>query len=255
MQLKVLTFNVLFNRALPGLAHIVAETKPDIICLQEIETDQKSLNKYQPKDYLLADYSNCFIKFGKIFGLATYYRTSTLSLVRSESLNLPRSFIEAFLVVLKGGNNPRTFLKTIFNIKDGSRKLVIYNIHLTALGSNGARLKQLKETLEDVHEDTSLKHPTIIAGDLNYYPLRRKKLENIMEAYGLREATAGITYTFDKDRYQDDFLHTFILKLTPWSSHTKTDYILYRNLNFKQVKRLDVELSDHFPIVASFEAV
>lgn len=253
MQLSVLTYNVLFNKAVVGLPHIVAETKPDVICLQEIDTDPEKLKKCQPEGYVLADYSNSFIKFGRIFGLATYYKKNTLRLVQSNSLNLPRSIIEALLVILRGGNNPRTVLKTIFSMGNIKKKIALYNIHLTALGSNGARLKQLKGTLDDLAEDTHLNYPTIVAGDFNYYPMRRKKLEQILDKYQMREATANIVYTFDKKRYQDDLLHTIAFKFIPRTSRSKCDYIFYRDLRLKHTEKIDIKLSDHFPVISTFE--
>ena len=83
MTFSVLTYNTLFNRAVNKLDIIVSQLHPDILCLQEVETEEKNLKKIENLGYRLADYSNSFIKFGKIYGVATFYNPNKLSFRQS----------------------------------------------------------------------------------------------------------------------------------------------------------------------------
>ena len=167
MQLKLLTYNICFNQAKEGLKKLIDQYQPDIICLQEIETTETNLDQFiNHGDYQLADYSNCFVKKQHIYGVATYYKTSVLDFKEAQIFDLPRSFLENFLVVMRGFNNPRTALKTEFNFKSTSQKIRIYNTHLSPFASNSARGKQVGETLADL--DLISEIPTIITGDFNF---------------------------------------------------------------------------------------
>ena len=78
MNLSLLTYNTLFNNAVGKLDEVVNIYHPDIICLQEALTGEKSIKKIEKWGYKLADYSNSFVKFGKIFGVITFYNPKAL---------------------------------------------------------------------------------------------------------------------------------------------------------------------------------
>ncbi len=241
MELGLLTYNILFNRALLELGSTIKELKPAVICFQEIETLDENLLTFTKFDYELADSSNSFIKFGKIFGLATYYDPNQVTVLNSESFDLPRSVLEAFLVILRGGNNPRSVLKTEFLIKKTKKRVTVYNIHLSPWGSNGVRLKQIYETFESL-ELPSTNNPIIIAGDFNF-PYGRKKLEEMIRQYSLKEATDSLFFT----------LESKFLKIIP--VRLKLDYILYRSLRLLETKKVELRHSDHFPIYSRFSTL
>jgi endonuclease/exonuclease/phosphatase family metal-dependent hydrolase len=239
MKVSLLTYNLLFNNALSTISDVLVTCKPDIVCLQEIETAEDNLKQVEKYGYKLADFSNSFIKYGKVYGLATFYRPQTFNFVTSTSLTLPRSYYEFFLDLLRGGNNPRTVLKTTFSFKKSQKKLINYNMHLTAKGANGIRVRQIQTTLDDLRID---KHPLLIAGDFNY-PYQRKQFEVLIEQYGLREATHTVYSTFESN----------FLKLLPVTF--KLDYILYKNLKLISTDKISSRESDHFPILSTFEVL
>ncbi len=241
MTVSFLTYNVLFNSALTNFHTIISMSAPDVICLQEIETSEKNLKRVEQHGYRLADFSNSFIKFGKVYGLATFYNPKTLHFVHSQSLTLPRSYYEFLLVLLRGGNNPRTVLKTVFETKKTKKKITNYNLHLTPIGGgigNGIRVKQMKTTLSDLNLDSS--ESIIIAGDFNY-SYKRKQFEELIQMYGLQEATNNVFSTFEGK----------FLKLFPMS--LKLDYILYKNISLIRTEKVLTRDSDHYPIVSTFE--
>lgn len=238
MTISILTYNVLFNSAVSSFENILNFCRPDIVCLQEIETDEANLRLIEKHGYKLADFSNSFIKFGKVFGLATFYNPDTLEYKDSASLTLPRSYYEFFLVLLRGGNNPRTVLKTEFATKKTGKKITNYNLHLSAWGTNGIRVKQIRTTLEDLHIDKQ--SAIIIAGDFNY-PYQRKKFQELIEEYSLSEATTNMYTTFEGKWFE-----IFPMKL-------KLDYILFKNIQLIKTEKVPFRDSDHFPILSEFE--
>ena len=238
MKFSILTYNILFNRAKDSILELSKQYHPDIICLQESEAKDEDQNRLEENGYYLADFSNSFIKFGRIFGLATYFNANTLSFSSSTNFNLPRSFYETILLILRGNNNPRSVLKTDFVIREKNLKISVYNIHLTLISSNGSRLKQLKETLSDLTSDS--KRPTIITGDFNY-PYGRKKFEKLISEYGLQEATNSLFYTIEHRIF-------WFLRIK-----FKLDYILFKNMKHVETKRIQIRGSDHFPILSVFD--
>jgi len=259
MVFSVLTYNVLYNKAFIELKGIIENFHPDIICLQEVDTSEPNLKKIEQFGYQLADYTNSFIKFGTIFGVTTFYNEKKTQFTGSSIVQLPRNIYEMILFIvriLRGGHAPRTVLKTEFVLKGTKQKIIIYNTHLAAGETNEARVKQLRKILNftDAHKNL----PLIITGDLNYVPYRRKRLEKLMLEHGLKEATKSINYTmqmtrdgkFEKfnliQKILNIFAHIFI------NGRLKMDYVFYKNLRLKEIKRIELRFSDHFPIISTF---
>lgn len=259
MEFSLLTYNILYNFAFNELVDIIEKYSPDIICLQEVDTDEANLRKLEKNGYKLADYSNSFLKFAKAFGVATYYNSNTVNLIDTNSIFLPKSIYEMILTVVRvllGGNRARTLLETSFSLRDSAKRFKVYNTHLTLYGANGARIKQIKEALEYIN--TQKKIPVIISGDFNYFPYARKRLERLMGKYRLSEATKSIPYTtlYSSDGKIEKYnlFQRFGARLIRKFFHgkLKLDYIFYKNLRLKKIQRIEVHLSDHFPILASF---
>jgi endonuclease/exonuclease/phosphatase (EEP) superfamily protein YafD len=260
MNLSLLTYNTLFNNASNKIGLVIDRHHPDIICLQEALTDENNIKKIEKFGYKIADYSNSFVKFGKIFGVITFFNPKTLVCKDSFTLNVGTSFGEYFFYlfqVIFGYNKPKTILETDFIHKSTNKKIYVCNVHLYVIGSNEQRIKHINNGLKSIN--LSKKEPLIIVGDFNYFPYKRKGLEKMMAKYGLREATANIRQTikfttdgkFEKfnliQRLSLPFINKFITK------QIKTDYSFYRGLKLIKTERIESESSDHYPIISTFE--
>ncbi len=259
MDFTVLTYNVFYNKAYLQLECIISRHHPDLICLQEVDTDEKNLSYLNKFGYRLADYSNSFLKFGRIYGVATFYNPNRMRLIKSNSFFLPRSIYEFFLTIirtLQGGNKSRTLLETHFALNGIKTTITVFNTHLTMFGANGIRLKQIQEALN--YYQITKSGPIVIAGDFNYLPYGRKRLENLMKTYGFTESTRKINYTIKYSQNEMlkyfNFIQKFAAKLYSkfFTDRLKIDYIYHKGLTLRRIKRVNLQLSDHFPIIAYF---
>lgn len=259
MEFSLLTYNTLFNKGIEGLKKIINNYQPDIICLQEVNTDESNLAKIEKLNYKLADFSNSIIKLGKIFGLATFYNEKKFYLNDSQKIPIIQSLFNQILPLFKitqAKNINPNFLKTVLIYKQSKRKLIIYNTHLPVLGSNSVKIKQLKQALAEV--DINQKNSTIFAGDFNYLPYGRKNLEKLMKGFGFKEATKNIDYTIKYEgnlkKLHYNFISRVIVKTFSkfFTNKLKIDYIFYRNLILKETKRINIFHSDHFPVISTF---
>lgn len=239
MSFSLATYNIQFNQAYAHLNDIFKDENPDIVCLQEVETSENNLRKFEDSDFKLADYTNSFVKFGKIYGVATYYNHDKFKFIDSKSIDLPQSFTEIVLILIRGINRPRTVLKTKFIDKKTNKKLTIYNVHFTPWATNTVRIKQVHETLNNTKNE--IDEGVIINGDFNM-PYGRKKLETIFFTHNFKEATYNVFHTIHN--------HSFYKIFTYWS---KLDYIFYKNIKHIDTKKITVKHSDHYPIISSFE--
>ena len=117
MVFSVLSYNTLFNSAVDELRSLLKNQAPDIICLQEALTDDASLTKIEKYGYKLADSANSFVRFGKIFGVATFYHQKTVKFKGSSTIDLNTNISEYFFYlirVLLGYNQAKTVMKADF---------------------------------------------------------------------------------------------------------------------------------------------
>lgn len=260
MNLSLLTYNTLFNNAANKINLVIDKYHPDIVCLQEALTNNSNVKNIEKFGYKIADYSNSFVKFGKIFGVITFFNPKTLVYKDSFTLNMGTNFGEYFFYlfqVILGYNKPKTILRTDFVHKLTKKRVSVCNVHLYVIGSNEQRIKHINNALKSIN--LFKKEPLIIVGDFNYLPYKRKGLEKMMAKYGLREATANIRQTikfttdgkFEKfnlfQRLTLPFVNKFIIK------QTKTDYSFYRGLKLIKTERIESQTSDHYPIISTFE--
>ncbi|NTU46450.1 endonuclease/exonuclease/phosphatase family protein [Candidatus Roizmanbacteria bacterium] len=238
MTISLLTYNLLFNKALTSVPELIEQYKPDLICFQEMKTTEEEFTALESFGYELADFSNSFIKHGTVYGIGTFYNKNIFKFKSARTLTLPRSYYEWLLLFLRGGNNPRTVLKTELLVRDTSTQITLYNLHLSPYSTNGIRVKQFIQTLDDISHDTT--DHLLLAGDFNY-PYGRKKFEELIHAHDLQEATSSIFYTLEQR-----FLKFFSIR---W----KLDYVLYKGLKLIKTERIPVRASDHYPILSSFE--
>lgn len=257
-NLVFITYNTLFNRGLNGVKELINQYQPDIICLQEIETSEINLSQLESKKIKIANYSNYSLKKEGIFGMATFYNKEKFKLRQSKIIPLKKTFLD-FIVSLpnffKKNKLNRNFLKSEFIFLNNRKKIIIYNTHLTVYGSNKAKINQLKLILEETKKIKNT--PIIIAGDFNYFPYNRKKLEKMMSDFGFNEATSSINYTIEF-RNLKHFYYNFIARIITkifsffYSNKLKIDYVFYKNLKLLKSSRIDVDYSDHYPIMIEF---
>ena len=258
MNFSFLTYNTLFNKAYKHFDQIIMQCLPDIICLQEVDISSKNLEIIKQFGYKLADYSGTFIKFGKGFGVATYYNEKKFKLIDTHTLKVGFNLSELLFAIpqlILGINKPKTILRTDFICKANNKKIVICNSHLIVVASNSVRVKHINRALDSLN---NLKIPLIIAGDFNYLPYQRKRLDNVMEKYNLVEATKNIRQTVDfspkgkKEKFS--FLQGFLIRKINhfFGNQMKNDYIYYRGIKLIKTDRLEVRFSDHYPIISYF---
>ncbi len=240
MKYRFLTYNLHYNKASREIGPVLAKYKPDIVFLQELATDELSLTSIMKHGYELADFSNSFVRANQVYGVATFYKSATFTLKNSKSFNLPSSLYQMVTFLLKNRRNPRTVLRSDFTAKKTGQTISTYNIHFTPIATNALRIKQLNNTLSDVA--ASQKEPLVIAGDFNY-PYGRRKLEEILHTFHLKEATNNIYFTHQ---------HKFLIKR--FTLKWKLDYVFYRNLKLISNQKIDVNHSDHFPLLSEFES-
>ncbi len=259
MRFSFLTYNTLFNNAYLKLEKIIDQYHPDILCLQEVNTDIDNLKLIESKGYLLADYINSFIKFGKIYGIATFYNPQKFKFISSKTPKIdinPTEFFFSLFQILAGVNKPKSILKCDFIEKKTKKKLIVCNAHLIVLASNGVRINHLKKAFNTLNIDKNT--PMIIGGDFNYLPYQRKKLEQTMKKYSLIEATKNIreTYRFalTKEKMNLKGIKKIILNILDklLSKKMKNDYIFYRQLKLIKTEKINIDFSDHFPIISTF---
>lgn len=237
MQFSLLTYNLRYNKAINEIKNLVKKYQPDFLCFQEIMTNDTTIENIEKLGLKVADYSNSFIRRGKIFGVATFYNNKRFILTKSHSFNLPTNLYQVISFLLYGNRNPRTVLKGEFISVETKRRITVYNIHLTPIATNQLRIKQINNTFGDL--DLKNKNAVLIAGDFNY-PYGRKRFEEEIKKNKLKEATNNINYTMEKR-----ILNKISVKL-------KLDYILYKKLRCRSNEKINIYKSDHFPILSTF---
>ena len=266
MNFSLLSYNTFNNKGFEKIKNIIDQYYPDIICVQEVATEEKNLTKLKKENYLLADFSNSVINFGKIYGVATFYNSKKFKFIDSSPLKLGNNILEilfTLIQILIGFKKPKTILKTDFIDQKSKKKITICNVHLYVIASNNLRINHLNQALRSLNLDNQSR--LIIAGDFNYLPYQRKRLERLMKRFQLKEATKKINQTikFNYDESTNIMLSffqklaLFIIKkirfLTRMTNQLKIDYVFYRNLRLKKTERIEVRYSDHYPIISTFE--
>ncbi len=252
---SIFTYNTLFNKAIDNIKPILRKYDPDILCLQEVNTDDANLRKIEKMGLKMADYGNSFVRFGKFYGVATFYNPKKFIHVESNVLYPGNNIIEVFFTLLQvilGYKKPKTFLKTDLRDKTSKKIISVCNIHLYVVGSNALRIRHVKQALDLIKTP----HPLILTGDFNYFPYQRRRLENFMKKNGFTEATREISQTI-KFTPNTTKTYSFIQKLSlklvgHILNNLKIDYIFYRKMKLINTKRIEAMFSDHFPIISTF---
>jgi len=260
MSFSVLIYNTLFNKAFLKIEEIINSHHPDILCLQEVNTEKQNLLRLNKLGYRLAEYSNSFIKFGQVYGAATFYKPETFEFTYSQSLKISSNLSELLFTIpqiILGINKPKTVLRTDFIDRKTKKSFTICNAHLIVIASNDLRINHIQKALKSLEIPNNT--PLILGGDFNYLPYRRKKLELVMKKYGLLEATKNIrqTINFSKSGKKEELSYLqgfFIRRINQlFNFQMKNDYVFFRGLKLLKTKRIDSRLSDHYPIYIDFK--
>jgi endonuclease/exonuclease/phosphatase family metal-dependent hydrolase len=254
MKFSILTYNLLLNDATKGVKDLVATYNPDIACFQEIDTNNHIFGSIESPTFQLADFSNTVIKFGHVYGVATFYNPQKYEYIHSSIIPLPQGVFEIINNVfsfLRNNSKQRAVLHTEFRSLETGKKIVVYNVHLSAAGTNSIRLKQLRITLNDINHDSQ--ESIIMLGDFNYV-FGRRKLEEATQEYNFREATDKIDFTLDRRLTHYSFIEKLVFKTFRklYGNDMKNDYVFYKNCEHIETKKIDIRLSDHFPLISEF---
>ena len=234
MEIKILSYNLFFNKAVEDLIYILKKYQPDIVGLQEVQIKNNLQKAFKNIGYTIGASSHSFTKFGIEYKILTLYNTKKVKFSKFNYLNLPRNMYEKLLYVLRKSPLPRSFTLSFFS--KAGKEFAHINVHLSPWSTDGAKVKQIRKLFESTKK---IKVPFVISGDFNF-PYGRRRFEFLLQQYNLNEATKDLFYTQESR----------ILKILP--IRLKLDYILFKNLKHIQTKRLSKLTSDHYPILSSF---
>lgn len=239
MKYKLLSYNLYYGKALVKVPELIKKYEPDIIAIQEAQTDDIDhiVDLMSEQGYVLAHYCHTSAKSIGIFGITTFYKEGVFELKNNFIIHLPRGFYEVLDFILRKPIQRRSVLRSVLvPKKEPDKQITIYNIHLSPYARNSLRLKQIKKVFENLDKTRT---PTIAVGDYNYM-IGRKRFERVFKVYGFKESTSKILNTFRS------FIRIFPFNL-------KLDYVLYRDLDKAETRKIPMRYSDHYPLVTTFE--
>lgn len=218
-QLKIISYNLHYNRANGELADLVDAYSADILCVQECDAE---LLPARIGNLQLADNT----KESRL-AMGMYYRLDRFARVCSASYNLEQSVLEKFLVM----HDERLLITDLYDYVTDQQISVgsMHAMHL--MGSNALRRRQIEEAhgVLKSHADGS---PAIIVGDYNY-PLFKRGLKACIENTGYELSWS------DRPTY---YLNKYI-------KAGYFDIAAALDANIEKVLSLPKGLSDHTPIL------
>ena len=184
--MKIITWNVNGLRSVwqKGFLAFVSQTKPDILCLQEIKIQPEQLEKLEvPKGYCL--FSNCAQRKG-YSGVAIYLNKSCARshLAQIEnSLGLDRFDDEGRFLQLKF---PKFTLINLYLPHGGRQKenldykLKVYDFLLKRLARRKNRPLILAGDFNVAHQEIDLARPRQNQNNIMFTPAERKQLDDLI---------------------------------------------------------------------------
>jgi len=242
MNVHLVSYNLWFHKAYKEVSRLAEDQATDLICLQEcypseLQERLGSLRLAGSHNYvhqlpLKHRGTRKGVTAGALkgdVGMALYYNTDKLTLEDITSLPLHLPWQER--------NGGRIMQLARFSMRLSGEKLVVVNVHLSALlAPNRARRKQLLEMIKHIN-DYRGSTPVILAGDFNY-PIAAKGLQKLMEGEGFTECgTHDASPTHTSRLVKGKFDRIFV---SP-------------ELHEQNYAILPFGVSDHAPIVATVE--
>lgn len=220
--MRVISYNLRKHAAIGELSALIAEHEPNLLCLQEIDTERL------PGDLgpmHLADATR-----GNRLGLAVYYHHERFEALDTKAFSLKRSLHD---IIAKPAHE-RLLGSLLFDRKH-EREVVIGSFHaapLTAL--NSLRRTQIHAAHEAL--DTFGAHlPTLMVGDFNY-PWFQEFLSSTVQRSG-HEVTLADSRTYTRYKF--------------FRGHF--DFATSIGMSLTTVTTLPQGVSDHMPILANAE--
>ena len=200
--IKVLSFNILHGATTKGdfdldaIARVITEADPDFVALQEVDFKTNRAKKYD-----LVTELGWRVKMAPLFGRAMIYDGGEYG----EGVLSKYSFIKTRNVALPytPGNEPRAALEIITVLPSGDT-IAFIGTHLDHLRNENDRMAQVKKINEVF---SSIRYPTILAGDLNATP--GSKPINILEEVwsgSYDKANPEPTYPSDDPQKKIDYV-------------------------------------------------
>jgi endonuclease/exonuclease/phosphatase family metal-dependent hydrolase len=262
-QIKVMSWNVkcfdLYNwthnkETGEKMMNLIKKENPSILCLQEFYTDNKNLNNLE---FIQKDLGYKYVHFrktyslrgGECWGVATFSRYPII-----EENKVPFD---------QKSNN--VCIRTSIKIKDSIFQ--IYNTHLQSLHfgvKDYQYLKQVKDDLDNSQWDRTKSILTKLkkgyserAGQANIIAVDMAQTQGTKILMGdFNDIPMSYTYNTVSDGLNDAYTQAgngFSPTIDLYLPNLRIDYILAdKNLNCNSYKRIKKELSDHYPIIASF---
>lgn len=195
--IRVLSYNIHHGAGmdrqldLERIAKVIANVKPDIVAMQEVEVNTRRTKQVdQPK--VLGELTGMHHVFGKAINFAGgYYGNAVLSrfpVVAQNNIALP-------------GGEPRSLMELTLKLPD-SRELILLATHLDT--QEATRLK----SLPIIHERTKAhaNKPMLLAGDLNALP-ESTELKTLQQDWTLASSGENLfTYPSETPTRQIDFI-------------------------------------------------
>jgi len=206
------------------IGRFLAACKADIVCLQEMDLRDPSLDKDQQIKYLLADYFSDFITSPTVLTDTGWYGNAILS--RHPHIN------KRSVDVSVATRQPRNIQSVLFNVH--GQQLRVLNTHKGL--KQYERTEQVKRLERVVDELQKLEDaPLLVTGDFNEWQLFPKSLKQLSKK--LNACKLGPTFPTKLP----------LFKLDKFWCHPHDLVVSATVLKTKQTRIY----SDHYPIVAN----
>lgn len=207
VRLRVLTYNIHHGEGadgkfdLPRLAKVIADARPDLVALQEVDNQTRRAGGVD-QAAKLGELTGLHARFGKAMdydgGQYGEAILSRLPIVATANHPLPHD----------AGREPRAALAVQVQLPGSEQNIWFVGTHLDHLRDNSSRMMQAKEIRKlFAPADADRVLPNILAGDLNAEP-HAAEIEHLTEVWQVATDPDGdnATYPADTPRLRIDYV-------------------------------------------------